>query len=130
MAAAFKEFEDNAMKQASIPEWIPDLDQDHIQFWLPSRIAEYADRICEGVSEFFLCRQLSCLKYSPSTSWIEQTDKHRFRCPSCCWEFAPWIARTDLIGCQKVMVCTTARDIVCVSGDVVPAGTTRIYLAV
>ena len=54
MVKAFQELEANAVMQASVPTYVPDMDAIHADFWLPDKIAQHVDMIVKGVNEHFL----------------------------------------------------------------------------
>ena len=77
MVQAFQELEANAVMQASVPMYVPDMDAIHANFWLPDKVTQYVDMIVEGINEHFLCRRVKCLRYTLCATWIENGSHYR-----------------------------------------------------
>ena len=69
----------------------------------PDVVSQYVDDITDTLSEYFVCRDKSCLFVTFSTPWVRRTHNEQCHCPQCCRKYRPWVTDTGSLTPQKAV---------------------------
>ena len=75
---------------------------------LGHRLADYLDKICEGVNQYFVCRHLDCQVITLSTLWLENGGQ--FACPICTRQYKGWTETGGRMDANKVFIVSQTSD--------------------
>ena len=60
----------------------------------PDVVSQYVDDITDTLSEYFVCRDKSCLFVTCPALWVRRTHSGKNkRCPQCCREYRLWVTQ-------------------------------------
>jgi hypothetical protein len=68
---SYREFTENKKAVSVDPSYVPQF-VCTADFWVPARILEYASELCEGIDNYFVCRDETCGNFSPNTCWMQE----------------------------------------------------------